>query len=176
MERERVANERTLTMMQNSHERALALSDPTTLIALFQQGLNVGKDLNNDNTDPISVIANTSLEGLKQVRGIMSLKASMKRPTLPGGGNRKPPAGKRNPATPASLPPASGPLPSPDKLLAFQALCAQKGLTIPEVLDNLTSQIANMPDYDPNDPEEDEEDPENEPSAGTGEGESTGAA
>jgi hypothetical protein len=145
MEQLRVSAENERIRQEAAHERQLQLSDPTTLISLFRQGLETGQGMNADDQSPITVIGNTVAAGLKEVRGMMALK-QLSRPaarrSLPSKGS----SAQSNPAPKLPKPATASALPPVEKLTKFRDLAEQKGLTVEEIIDQFLPQLESMPD------------------------------
>jgi hypothetical protein len=77
MERAEAMHQRTIEMTQQAHERAMQASDPTTLLALFRSGLEMGRDLDSSESDnPLVQAIGLGVGGLREVKDMMMLRNS----------------------------------------------------------------------------------------------------
>lgn len=87
------SHQMTIQVMQLSHERALAASDPTRLLMLFKSGLELGRGLDSDDDDnPFVRGMQVGVTGLKEIKDMLVLKTGLE-------------SGK---VAPRSLPPSKG--------------------------------------------------------------------
>lgn len=105
--------QQTILMMEQGHQRALAASDPTTLLTIFQQGMTLGREAGGEgDQNPVIEVGKTLLGGMSEVRKMMMLKHGVvpSNLALPGGTGQKTP-GKQGPkvGSPETLPQTKAP-------------------------------------------------------------------
>ena len=124
------SHQQTITLMETSYQRMLQQNDPMTLIALFQQGLQMGQGLGQDDSNPLVSVMDRGVQGLEKLRQLMILK----NPPAP----RKLPSGTRPQAAPNQAPTLPNLTPeAAAKIAKIKAKVEQKGYDWESALDQM---------------------------------------
>jgi hypothetical protein len=164
------SHQQTMALMQASYDRMMALQDPTTMIALFQQGLQVGQGLHPDDDNPLAAVLDRGVQGLEKVRQLMVLKNASALRTLPKGAT--PVAGPTSGQKTLNLPPESL-----SKIAKIKQKVEAKGFRWDDALAQIEALVDGTPHAASDESESDEEEAEGNGSDGAGgnQGEARGA-